>query len=275
MNCGWKELMQILPSWLRGQVDGPYRNTLQELRLRTGKPVQVIFNGGQAWLSREVGEADLSFVVNTACRYSPWTAVGAASGYITAPGGHRIGLCGDAVIQGGQMTGLRSLRSLNIRVARDLPGIARSLEKCGGSLLIIGAPGTGKTTLLRDLVRQLSRRETVGVVDSRGELFPSCFDTGQAVDVLTGCQKAQGLDTLIRTMGPVTVAVDEITDAADCEALLRAGWCGVRLLATAHAIGKEDLYSRKIYRPLVETGLFDTLVVLKPDKSFRTERMGQ
>ncbi len=272
MKCAWKELLVILPGWLKLEVD-KYSSSLQEIRLRLGKPVQLKTANGSICIPREATKEDLSFTVNAACRYSPWTASGAAQGYITAPGGHRIGLCGDAVIQNGTMTGLRSITSLNIRVAGDFPGIAKALVKLTGSILILGKPGSGKTTLLRDLIRQRSCMETVAVVDERGELFPSCFDTGQSVDVLTGCTKPQGLDTVIRTMGPDTVAIDEITAEADCRALIRAGWCGVRLLATAHAAGKQDLLCRNVYKPLLESRLFDTLVILQEDKSFRTERM--
>ncbi len=272
MKCAWKELLGILPDRLKQETD-KHRDTLQELRLRLGKPVQLKTAKGNFTVSREVTREELSFVVNTACRYSPWTASGAAQGYITAPGGHRIGLCGEAVVQNGTMTGIRTPLSLNIRVARDFPGIAGELAGLKGSVLILGRPGSGKTTLLRDLIRQRSFQETVSVVDERGELFPPGFDTGDAVDVLTGCPKDRGLDAVIRTMGPDTAAVDEITAEADCRALIRAGWCGVKLLATAHASGKQDLLCRPVYRPLVECKLFDHLVVLQPDKSFRTERM--
>lgn len=273
MNCAWNELLSILPAWLRRDVDRLGRDTLQEIRLRLGMPVTLVLKGGRTCLQRTVLQEDLSYVVNMACRYSPWTAATAASGYITAPGGHRIGLCGDAVVQNGSMTGLRTVRSLNIRVARDFPGIAKELTGLRGSVLILGKPGSGKTTLLRDLIRQLSAKENVSVVDERGELFPAGFVAGQGTDIMTGCSKSHGMDTVLRTMGPDTIAVDEITAVEDCTALIQAGWCGVRLLATAHASGLADLRSRKVYAPLVEHRLFETAVILQTDKSFRTERM--
>ncbi len=278
MTCAWAQLLGILPVWLRERVDRQYMDSLQEIRLRLGKPVTLVYRGGKASVAATAALEDLSYIVNAACRYSPWTASGASRGYITAPGGHRIGLCGDAAVQSGQLQGLRSLCSLNIRVARDFPGIAKGLENHRGSLLILGRPGSGKTTLLRDLIRQLSERETVSVVDERSELFPVsagkyCFDTGQAVDILTGCSKKQGLENLIRTMSPDTVAVDEITAREDCQALMDALWCGVRVLATAHAASRADLLGREVYRPLVETGLFDTVVCMQPDKTWRAERM--
>lgn len=272
MLCAWKELLSVLPQHMRLDVDRLGKEKAQEIRLRLGRPPGIVMQDRTVLLNRTVMQEDLHFVVNAACRYSPWTAAGAANGYITAPGGHRIGLCGEAVVKEGCMAGLRSVRSLNIRIARDFPGIAESLVNCRGNLLILGKPGSGKSTLLRDLIRQRSWQENVAVIDERGELFPQGLDTGQAVDILTGCPKAQGMEIILRTMGPETIAVDEITASADCEALLHAGWCGVRLLATAHASDAKDLRSRKLYRPILESGLFDTLVILHMDKSYRTER---
>lgn len=273
MGCGWSGLLGILPEWCRRDVDELGRETLQELRLRLGLPPELIRQNGNVKLRRAVAEEDLRYTVNMASRYSPWAAATAARGYITAPGGHRLGLCGEAVVERGTMTGLRRVTSVCIRVARDFPGIAGKLSGQGGSVLIIGRPGSGKTTLLRDLIRLRSARENVAVVDEREELFPMGFDTGARVDILRGCGKTEGIEALLRTMSPGTIAVDEITAEGDCEALLRAGWCGVKLLATAHAASREDLCRRPVYRPLAGGGLFDTLVILQSDKSFRTERM--
>lgn len=273
MICAWKELLAVLPPDLRRDADRLGKATAQEIRLRLGKPPGLVLPEKTVCFGRAVTRDDLNFVVNTACRYSPWTAATAASGYITAPGGHRIGLCGEVTVSGGSVTGFRSIRSVNIRIARDFPGIAERLAGLSGNLLILGRPGSGKTTLLRDLIRQRSQKENVAVVDERGELFPPGLDTGQSVDILTGCGKPQGIEAVLRTMGPDTVAVDEITAASDCDALLQAGWCGVRLLATVHGADRRDLQCRRVYRPILESGLFDTLVILSRDKSYRTERM--
>lgn len=282
MICAWKELIGILPEWMRSDVDRLGKLSLQELRLRVGKPPELVLGGGSDWLSRPVSGEDLSFCVNAASRYSPWTTGSAASGYITAPGGHRIGLCGEVTTAGREVSGIKNLSSVCIRVARDYPGIAGDLADCADSLLILGPPGSGKTTLLRDLIRRISGQGPgcIAVVDERGELFPSsgeksCFDTGLRTDVQTGCAKAQGIDMVLRTMGPAAIAVDEITAEEDCEALLRAGWCGVRLLASAHATGITDLRSRPVYRKLWDCGLFSTAVVLRKDKSWKLERMVQ
>ena len=280
MICAWKEFLSILPLRIRDDVDKQGKKNLQELRFRIGKPVQMIMGKDTLTLPIDSTEADLNFVVNTASQYSPWAAATAAKGFITAPGGHRIGLCGDAVIRSGDLTGIRSLTSICIRVARDFPGIASKIAGLNGNILILGPPGCGKTTLLRDLIRQIStqKRRCICVVDERWELFPQsrqsmCFETGDYTDILTGCTKSQGLSMAVRTMGPSCIAVDEITSAEDCEALTQAGWCGVRLLATAHGASAADLKNRPIYKQLVENGLFDWLVVMDKDMTCYPERM--
>lgn len=275
MRCAWQEFLNLIPPWMRRDVDTLGKDDLQELRLRSGLPPELCKRTGSTCLNRAASQEDLSFIVNTASRYSPWAASSASQGYISAQGGHRIGMCGEAVVQDGTMTGIRCVTSLCIRVARDFPGIAQTVN-CGESVLIIGSPGSGKTTLLRDLVRQrsINCNGGVAVVDERGELFPaSCFPSGPRTDVLTGCGKAHGIEILLRTMGPSCIAVDEITAEADCEALIQAGWCGVKLFATAHASSKQDLLLRPIYRCLLESGVFDTLLIMQPDKSWRRERM--
>lgn len=273
MKCDWNGLLSILPGWMRREVDELGRDTLQELRLRIGLPPELVRWGGDTTLQGAVTGEDLTYIINVASRYSPWAAATMAQGYISAPGGHRIGSCGEAVIQNGNMTGLRKPTSLCIRIARDLPGIAGKLEGIGTSILIIGRPGSGKTTLLRDLIRQRSKTRPVAVVDERGELFPDGFDSGGKTDILTGCRKREGVAQLLRTMSPSAIAVDEITAPEDCDALIDARWCGVELMATAHAASREDLYARQVYRPLVKDRIFDTLVILRADKSWKWERM--
>lgn len=280
MRCAWQSFLALLPLRLRSEVDRLGNFRLQELRLRMDAEPELILDNQSYWLPEKVLSEDLSFVINAASRYSPWAAATIRRGYITAPGGHRIGLCGDAVIQNGEMAGIRNPISLCMRVARDFPGIAAQAGKYQGSVLIIGSPGTGKTTLLRDLIRQRSDHGTgcVAVVDERGELFPrseqtQCFYPGKRTDVITGCGKEQGIEALLRTMGPSCIAVDEITAETDCLAMLNAGWSGVTLLATAHASSAADLLARPIYRPIVNSGLFDTLLVMRPDKSWKEERM--
>ena len=280
MRCAWQCFLQILPTNMKAEVDKLGRDTLQELRMRSGSRVELVCQKGSTWLEHITTPDDISFVINAASRYSPWSANTIRKGYITAPGGHRIGLCGDAVVHNGEMTGLRNPYSICIRVARDFEGAAERAAGLSDSLLIIGKPGSGKTTLLRDIIR--SRSETgvgcVGVVDERGEIFPVyeqsfCFPCGLRTDVITGCSKAHGIDILIRTMGPACIAVDEITAEEDCKALINAGWSGVSILATAHARSLFDLKSRPVYRPIINSGLFRDIIIMHDDKTWHHERI--
>lgn len=274
MRCAWQELLGVLPIWMRERTDVLGRGRLQELRMRLDRPPELIMGSEVHRLEKPITPGDISFVINTASRYSPWAAETISQGFLTVAGGHRIGICGECVIDQGQLKGFRQVTSLCIRVARDIRGIADTLPS-EGSILIIGSPGTGKTTLLRDLIRQRSANgvSSIAVVDERGEIFPKGFEQGNHTDVLNGCSKPQGISMALRTMGPGTIAVDEITDQLDADALQQALWCGVDILATAHAASCEDLHSRAVYRTLLESGLFQTLVILQPDKSWRTERI--
>lgn len=279
MKCAWQPLLNILPPVLRSDVDRYGRDKLQELRLRLGMQPEMVMQDGVHYLSAVVNQEVLQFVVNAACRYSPWTVTTAANGYITARGGHRIGLCGEVSVKNGVMADVSRATSLCIRVARDFPGIGDGAPT-SGSLLIIGRPGSGKTTLLRDLIRirSDSGKGSIAVVDERGELFPmhegtACFSPGKRTDILSGCPKKQGVELLLRTMGPNTIAVDEITAMEDCEALIHGLWCGTDILATAHAGTVSEFMKRPIYKPLIESRIFKKVLVMQQDKSWREENL--
>ena len=153
MICAWQSLLNILPIWMRSDVDRLGNRTLQEIRMHLNAPPILRMQSGSITLKRRITAEDMHFCVNTASRYSPWTAATVTNGYITSPGGHRIGICGKTAATSGCVTSLNGLTSLCLRVARDYPGIAAKYPKKDDSVLIIGAPGCGKTTLLRDLIR--------------------------------------------------------------------------------------------------------------------------
>lgn len=273
MNCAWNELLAILPSWMRDSFRIYAENPPCEIRMRANSPPELIFRNQIFSLKKSVTEEDIRFCINTASRYSPWLSSSVSHGYLTAPGGHRIGLCGEALIKDGIFCGLQSIRSICIRIAKDIRGIADSFSFSGKSVLILGAPGWGKTTLLRDLSRKIAASSVVSVIDERKELFPVGFQPGKRMDILSGCPKTTGIMTVLRTMGPEYIAVDEITEGEDCLALVHAAHCGVHLLSTAHASGLEDFVRRPLYQPLLDQKVFDTFIVLRKDMSFSVEAL--
>ena len=186
MTCAWKQLLAVLPIWMRKEVDIHKDMLPQELRLRINAPPELIFADKACWINRTITTEDLNYIINAASRYSPWTAATMAKGYITVSGGHRIGVCGETVIQQGSVTGFRNITSVCIRIARDFPGIAADLKRIPGSVLLLGPPGSGKTTLLRDLIRQRADSETVCVVDERKELFPEGFEASESGGMFGG-----------------------------------------------------------------------------------------
>ena len=262
---------------------------LEELRFRRGCELTAVIGGVEQPLSLErpllCTEQTLQFLLNAASGYSAYAAGEVLKqGFLPLRGGHRLGFCGTAVVERGEVTALRDLSSANLRVARACHGCAdealRLLGESPGSVLIAGPPGSGKTTLLRELVRLLSDRlgRRVGVVDSRGELAACLngepqFAIGRRTDVISMVPKAQGLELLLRVMSPEWIAVDEITAGEDVRALNRAGYCGVRLLATVHAYGLTDLKRKPLYRKLLEEGIFDTILSLDRQRQLRLERM--
>ena len=249
MKCAWEELISILPNRIRTDVQRYASKDGQEIRLRLGEVPLIRCRSDVIRLPTVVNREELDFVINAASRYSPWAAETMAKGYLTAPGGHRIGICGEVIVNNGIVKGFRSISSLNIRIARDFPGIAKPFAQESGNVLLIGPPGSGKTTMLRDLIRQYALKRTVCVLDERGEIFPERLRTGAMIDVISGCNKTEGIDLLLRTMSPQIIAVDEVTEEQDAKTLIRAFHCGVQFIASAHAVDRQDLICTILFFP--------------------------
>ena len=237
----------------------------EELRLRIGRPAALRLPAGERALTpRPVTAADAAAVLEKATGASLHAFQDALRrGYVCAPGGVRVGVCGTA-----SGASLRDVSSLCIRVARPVPGAGREVlpRLAGKSVLVLSAPGGGKTTFLRELVRTSSDAGArVAVADERGELAGMSggvpgFDVGRCTDVFTGAPKHEAALLLLRSMAPEAVAMDEISAPEDAAAVETLLGCGVRILASAHAPDRAALLRRAPLRRLLELGAFDALV---------------
>ena len=271
---GFSAAIRLLPRPLRDRAEAlpvSARQRAEELRLRTGSPAALRLPEAEIPIGRDAVTPDvLSAVLETATRASYHAVTEQLRrGFINAPGGVRVGVCGTAVLDG-SLRGLREISSLCIRIPRQIPGAGGEIIPLvkDDSVLILSPPGGGKTTFLRELVRSVSDSGVrVSLADERGELAGMCggvpqFDVGRCTDVLTGAPKAEAAMLLLRAMGPEVVAMDEISAPEDAAAIETLAGCGVRIFATAHAAGTEEFFGRPIYERLAGLGCFHKLVCI-------------
>ncbi|MCM1122805.1 MAG: stage III sporulation protein AA [Ruminococcus flavefaciens] len=267
---------------------------LQEIRLRVNVPAAVLIDNRE-WFVDAKGKLvdmppyeakskseELELILKHLCQYSVYAfADEIRQGFLTIQGGHRVGLSGQVILEGNdRVRNLKYIRYLNIRMAHEIRGVSDPIipklyDKDGQVLntLLISPPGCGKTTMLRDMIRNLSdgtrygKGVNVSVVDERSEIAGSYLgvaqnDVGIRTDVLDGCPKREGMMMLIRAMAPQVLAVDELGSEEDIQALRMASGCGCKLIATIHGSSLEEIRHKKYMCNVIEDGLFDRYLVL-------------
>lgn len=271
-------------------IDQKIKVIAQEIRIRVNKPIIIVcpkeiffvaYNGcitkdSNASLYMTTNE-DIQESFRKMCSYSIYSYQNEIiNGYITIKGGHRIGICGTAVLNNGTITNIRDISSFNIRIAREVKNISNELIKeflrDEGGMLLIGAPSCGKTTLLRDIARELSVRnlcsmKKVVVVDERGELSGTYRGVSQndlgLSDVLNCYNKEDGIVQAIRALSPDVIICDELGNYKDISAIEQSINAGVSIIASIHAGSLDELIRRDKVRELLSTEAFKTIAILK------------
>lgn len=284
LPAGLRDILRGIPASLRDET--------QEIRLRANAPLLLSAPSGE-WAVTAAGRVtaqaeqdgrvctrqELEETFEALCEYSVHThQQELRQGYISTRSGCRAGVAGSAVVENGQVVSMRGITSLCIRVARPHPGCAAALAKAltdgrgqVHSALLCGEPSSGKSSLLRDLARQLSlgltgRRYRVSVIDERGELSGVPEAPGQAslrgCDVLLYCPKPVGIAQAVRCLAPDVLLFDELGSEDEVDAVTAGLFAGVSAIASAHCRDGKSLLRRKAVQRALESGAFDYIVML-------------
>ncbi|KRF12076.1 stage III sporulation protein AA [Paenibacillus sp. Soil787] len=295
-------IMYLLPQTFRfllAALPPDVQASVEEIRVRESRPLEISWGDRYTFVG-ERGEMvtqemkaykptrqDCLTLLEMLTNHSLYTfEEELRRGYITIAGGHRVGLAGRTVLDQGHVKQIRDVSSFNIRIAREIQGVGQEvlphlfdpLLRSIHHTLIISPPQHGKTTLIRDLARLISRGEwgannvsasgkKVGVVDERSELAACVkgvprFDLGPRTDVMDGCPKAEGMMMMIRSLSPEVLIVDEIGRPEDANAIHEAVHTGIRVVATAHGADYDDVRRRPVLKQLLDEGVFTRYVIL-------------
>lgn len=278
----WQETTQFLshcmPRQLGRLLMHQEEGSVREIRVRAGGCAALVTATGDAVCSTPLTAAQVSQMAEALCEHALYArAEEQRQGFVALRGGHRMGLCGRVIMQGQSVRALREISSLCIRVAGQWKGAADALlphmQDGNGfvrSTLIVGMPGSGKTTMLRDACRSLSQTgRHMCVVDERGEIAAMLegtpqLDVGPNTDVLDGCTKEAGLRWMLRAMSPDVLVTDELGSAMDIQAVSEAARSGVSVLASLHGRDLETALSGGLLYQLVQNRLFSRYVLLTP-----------
>lgn len=293
-----EQILKLFPVHIRkvmeqAEVFQRLSQKLEEIRVRVNQPLELVTADGAYFLNNgalvrqtdrqclSVSEEDLRQMSTMMSRYSLYAyEEEIRQGFLTVEGGHRVGVAGKAILEQEKVKSLQHISSVNIRMSHEIPGcadrllpmITKNREVC--HTLVISPPCGGKTTLIRDLIRQISDGNahvkgcTVGVVDERSEIG-GCYlgvaqnHLGSRTDILDCCPKAEGMIMLIRSMSPRVLAVDEIGAQEEIRAVEYAMQCGCKLIASVHGNSMAEIASKPGLGELVRQRRFERYVVLE------------
>ena len=285
-------------------ISNKAKSKIEEIRLRNGCPLSLYMDGKDYFVTQKsqlTEEIDKVYIINSEDISNSFQLITNHSvyafsedirkGYITITGGHRVGIGGKVIYSNNGIEMINSISSLNIRIARQKKGISDKIipflldkKNNAQNTLIISPPQCGKTTLLRDIIRNLSngkkdsfRGFKISLIDERSEIAglyngTTQMDVGVRTDVLDGCLKSDGIMIVIRAMSPDIIAVDEIGSSEDIVAIHEALRTGIKLIATIHGDGLEDISHRMNLNSLIEERVFQRLIILDRSKGVGTIR---
>jgi stage III sporulation protein AA len=291
------EVLKYMPKEIKAMIEKMQPlllESMEEVRLRQNKPI-ILYGGGREYIINNNGQLvfdtrnayictleDIKNAVSLITNFSLYSFEDdIRNGFVTIDGGHRVGICGKAVLENGKIRTFRDISFINYRVARQVLGAADKvlnyiLREGNGvhNTLIISPPQCGKTTILRDIVRQISggipsmgfKGKKVGLIDERNEIAACSLglpknDVGIRTDVLDGCPKAEGIQIMIRSMSPEIIATDEIGRSEDAGAVLDAINAGVKIITTIHGSDIED-FLRKPTLEKLHKNLFERYIIM-------------
>ena len=268
-------MLDFLPDKILTQIKTLNLLNIGEIRIRANKPITVCVNGKYKNLfiaDRFIpGKNDIEQIILKLTKHTLYAYQETIKqGYIIGEHGERVGLCGKCVTCDGEVKMINEISSLNIRLPKEVKGVADFIESriYRGkikNLLVISPPGMGKTTLIRDLARIISDnyKKNVLIVDEKGEISGGgVFDVGQTTDVIIGCDKSYGFTAAVNNMCPDVIIVDELTTEKAVDGAILASLSGVKIAASCHGADVSDVVKKPVFRPLIDNKIIEYCVTL-------------
>lgn len=271
-----EDFFNIFPEKIRNIINVYIKEKkIEEIRVGIKKPLILMLNNKEILSSYIIDNEDFKYIIQRISNFSLYAyEEEIREGFITIKGGHRVGLAGECVMENNKIKTIRNISSLNIRISKEIIGASKNIMKFilednkVNNTLIISPPKCGKTTLLRDISRNLSNMgKRVAIIDERSEIA-GCYkgipqmDVGIRSDVLDNCLKSRGIIMAIRSLAPEVIICDEIGSKEDINSLVMAFNSGVSVISTLHGFDIGDLFYRKVFKDILDNKILDLVIVL-------------